>query len=138
MDELAAIYDSAGELKRAILICFKASEDPRTGFSTRARQRIRHQAVTVVAGGLAVERAARVAELVGLLDSDAEVPQPSRMPYVTTMPLTCFAPEQTQRLGIRDEEIWKPIESRTDLNAREGRPLRCSGEGRNQEMVAGE
>lgn len=123
MDELAAIYDSAGELKRAILICFKASEDPR---AIRAFLRVLDNESDIklrlsAAGGLAQWNVRRgVAELVGLLDSDAEVPQPSRMPYVRDNALDLLRTKNRLKgWGFRDEEIWKPIESRTDLNAQE-------------------
>jgi hypothetical protein len=94
LDELAKLYDVPGAVgKGAILLCFKASDDPRAipvfirALDTEKDMKLRLSA----AAGLAQWNIRRgVAELVRLLDSPEEMPQPSQLFYVRDNALDLF------------------------------------------------
>ena len=121
LDELRKRFDSAGELEKSIILtCFKGAQDPRAielfthvldhGQSMKLRLR--------AAGGLAQWNVRRGgAELVKLLDSDAILSQPARVPYVRHNALELLRTNNRLKgWGYPDEKIWRGIESRTDLN----------------------
>jgi hypothetical protein len=94
LDELATLYDNASEVhKGAILICFQGSDDPR-GIPVFIRTLDKEQNMKLrlwAAGALAhwnIRRGA--AELVKLLDSEEEMPQPSQLFYVRDNAMRTF------------------------------------------------
>jgi len=121
LNELAELYGSCSRLeKQAILLCFKASEDPH-GIPVFVSVLDKEQDLKLrlsAAAALAQWNVRRgVAELVDLLESEDPVPQPSRIFYVRESALDLLRTKsELKGWGLRAEEIWKPIEARTDLD----------------------
>lgn len=123
LGELLKLYDTAGELKkRMILTCFRTSLDPRglplfsRTLDTQENMRLRLSA----AAGLAKWNIRRgVAELVNLIDSKDVLrpPPPPRMPYARDYALQLFRTNSAFKgWGFPDEEIRKSIEARPGLD----------------------
>jgi hypothetical protein len=115
MDELAKLYDVASESEKyGILICFKASDDPRGiplfmhVLDGEKNMKLRLSA----AGALAHWNIRRgVAELVNLLESKDMLSQPARMPYVRDNALDLFETKNSVKgWGFPAEDIRKSIE----------------------------
>jgi len=94
LDELATMYDNANTLqKQLILTCFLGSRDPRAiPVFVHALEKEQNMKLRMVAAsGLAGWNVRRgVAELVQLLDSDREMPQPSQLFYVRDNAMRAF------------------------------------------------
>lgn len=133
LDELAKLYDAPGEVnKGGILLCFKASDDPRA-IPVFMRTLDNEQDLKLrlsAAAGLAQWNVRRgVAEFVDLLESKETLPKPARMAYVRDNARNLF--ETKNRLkgwGFPDEEIQKSIEAQGGFDREESRKRWESGD----------
>jgi hypothetical protein len=116
MDELGKLYADANDLdKGSILICFQGSGDPR-GIPVFMRTLDNSQNLKLrlwAAGALAQWNVRRgVAELVKLLDSQEEMPQPSQLFYVRDNAMRTFRLKNIQKgWGFPDDKEsaeWPP------------------------------
>jgi hypothetical protein len=116
LDVLAARFDDASDLeKKVILTCFTASGDPRgIPLFTNVLNEEKDLKLRVrAASGLASWNVRRgVAELVGLLDSDEPMPQPSQLFYVRDNAMRAFRLKNIRKgWGFPDDQEsaeWPP------------------------------
>ncbi len=121
IDELAKLYDLASESEKyGILICLKASDDPRGiqlfmhVLNGEKNMKLRLSA----AGALAHWNIRRgVAELVKLLESKEMLSQPARIPYVRDNALELFETKNSVKgWGFPAKDIRKSIETRPGMD----------------------
>ena len=131
LDELARLYDGAGESEKGtILVCFQGSRDPR-GIPVFIRTLDKEKNMKLrlwAAGALAHWNIRRgVAELVKLLDSQEEMPQPSHLFYVRDNAMSVFRLKNIHKgWGFPDNKEsaeWPPdVMPPPDVAARLKRP----------------
>lgn len=116
LDDLAKRYDSASDLEKlSILLCFKTSDDPRgIPLYLRALEREHNLKLRLrAAKGLADWNVRQgVSELIKLLDSPDEMPQPSQLFYVRDNAMQSFRLANIQKgWGFPDDKEsveWPP------------------------------